>query len=804
MKRKRRAGSKAGIPGLSWLVLAESDDFITRNLIDNTYYWIKTRKVGRGFQKPLVIDNTIILRLLTKYIIETDKPNIKKCSGLLMKHPVTRKFLERYGDDEHVLREFRLHLQRYLSLFHPDCGFEVNVTNRYRSRSGSEEACIVARKDYDEGEEIRYLTGSFAELLPEDELSLDQNDFSVINISSRELPCLMLGPSRFVNHNCSGNARFGAGGKGMKIIAVRKILTGEEITVTYSPNYFGRDNKDCLCVTCERDHKGFFDPDRFEIPDTAPLIDVPTSEDEDDDKADVIVIDDSDNNNTKESTPMSKNGQEDTSDSDTSPELLDPREVLNWGKRLSLLRQVPLTEYQEMGLLHKIPEQAKGDLIGGRVLRSRNKIQAPSSQSNQWSILNLFPRNTCLDSLALDSEGIEKEVLKARAQNRTLHSLFASDIYPNNLMEARELKTTYDCLHCGIYFKVDIQHKVKEYCHRCCRHQRVYRLAWPYTRPIPTKTFSLLLEEKIGRASIGELAEREIIGLSRQRISPERIETCGMKRHAPEGVGALMHDRRWSPQGDVKPLSTEMFLPTRKSILDEFTSDSSEDEYHSAQDFEVASPKSSKKPKHAWSSDGSAMVKELKLIENHEKKVQSLRSKSPLSSRSPRTRSTTTLLPAAEPKDVAYSKTSTKLPVQLPSYSQTKSSQAIKLYMNRKSIVVNEQESPIEIDSESSRSDDSDDNPPTKEEILMCSSKIHLEKQIIQSKTFPTPVVTKSLTITKRKIITRSSCPDSLDQRGGSKCQGVSNRYKTFLAKNQDVVVISDSDSEDEIARILL
>jgi hypothetical protein len=800
MKRKRRSGSKARAPGLSWLVLAESDDFITRNLIDNTYYWIKTRKVGRGFQKPLVIDNTIILRLLTKYIIETDKPNIKKCSGLLMKHPVTRKFLERYVDDEHVLREFRLHLQRYLSLFHPDCGFEVNVTNRYRSRSGSEEACIVARKDYDEGEEIRFLTGSFAELLPEDELSLDQNDFSVINISSRELPCLMLGPSRFVNHNCSGNARFGAGGKGMKIIAVRKILTGEEITVTYSPNYFGKDNKDCLCVTCERDHKGFFDPDRFEIPDTAPLIDVPTSEDEDDSKTDVIVIDDSDNN-TKESTPMSKNGQEDTSDSDTSPELLDPREVLDWGKRLSILRQVPLTEYQEIGLLHKIPEQAKGDLIGGRVLRSRNKIQAPSSQSNQWSILNMFPRNTCLDSLALDSEGIAKEVLKARAQNRTLHSLFASDIYPNSLMEARELKTTYDCLHCGIYFKVDIQHRVKEYCHRCCRHQRVYRLAWPYTRNIPMKTFSLLLEEKIGRASIGELAERKIIGLSRQRISPERIETCDMTRHVPEGVGALMHgSRRWSAQADVKSSSSEMYLPARKSILDEFTSDSSEDEYHSAQDFEIASPKSSKMPKHACSSDGSPIVKELKLNEDDEKQVQSLRSQSPLPLRSPRTRSTTAPLPVAEPKDIAYSKPSAKLPVQLSTPSQTKNSQAIKLYRTRNSIVVNDQECPIEIDSESGRSDDSDDNSPTKEEILMSSSKIQLEKQVRQPRTVPRPVVTKTLTITKKRIITRSSCRDSLDQRTGSKLQ----ETRAFLAKNENVVVISDSDSEDEIARILL
>lgn len=81
----------------------------------------------------------------------------------------------------------------------------------------------------------------------------DQGDFSVTESSRLKTKFRMLGPARFANHGCEANARLESNelSEEVKVIALRKIWTGEEITIFYDWNAFGEENCDCLCETCK-------------------------------------------------------------------------------------------------------------------------------------------------------------------------------------------------------------------------------------------------------------------------------------------------------------------------------------------------------------------------------------------------------------------------------------------------------------------------------------------------------------------------------------------------------------------------
>lgn len=92
-------------------------------------------------------------------------------------------------------------------------------------------------------------------MTPEEEKDLDfqRQDFSIVISSRKKTPSLFLGPARFANHDCHANARLVTkSNDGMEIVAVRDIQEGEEITVTYGADYFGENNCECLCLSCEK------------------------------------------------------------------------------------------------------------------------------------------------------------------------------------------------------------------------------------------------------------------------------------------------------------------------------------------------------------------------------------------------------------------------------------------------------------------------------------------------------------------------------------------------------------------------
>ncbi|KAA8652380.1 hypothetical protein EYZ11_007084 [Aspergillus tanneri] len=230
--------------------LASYDDVATDALVDRAYFWTNTRK-NRTKYIPIrgIVDDNIAHILLHDVIVAKD---VVKAERELLTNSGLKKYMARLPNDREK-EWFRRHLRKYIQMYLPECPFEVMTTNRYTITE--HEAAICARKFIKQGEEIKYLGGTLVPVTREEERDLDlkRKDFSIVMSSRRKTPSFFLGPARFANHDCNANGRLVTrGSEGMLVVATRNIYTGEEITVSYGDDYFGIDNCECLCLTCER------------------------------------------------------------------------------------------------------------------------------------------------------------------------------------------------------------------------------------------------------------------------------------------------------------------------------------------------------------------------------------------------------------------------------------------------------------------------------------------------------------------------------------------------------------------------
>ncbi|KAL4777573.1 histone-lysine N-methyltransferase set9 [Aspergillus nidulans var. acristatus] len=230
--------------------LASYDDVATDALVDCAYFWTKTRK-NRTKYIPVrgLAEDTVAHILLHDVIVAKD---VSAAERKILDLTGMKRYLAKLPND----REkdwFRKHLRKYIQMYLPDCPFEVTTTNRYTITE--HEAAICARKFIPQGQEIKYLSGTLVPMTKEEERDLDlkRKDFSIVMSSRRRTPSFFLGPARFANHDCSANGRLVTrGSEGMQVVATRDIYIGEEITVSYGEDYFGIDNCECLCLSCER------------------------------------------------------------------------------------------------------------------------------------------------------------------------------------------------------------------------------------------------------------------------------------------------------------------------------------------------------------------------------------------------------------------------------------------------------------------------------------------------------------------------------------------------------------------------
>lgn len=84
-------------------------------------------------------------------------------------------------------------------------------------------------------------------------------NWALVESSYQSHSNILLGPAAYINHDCDNNSIIHSLHKDLICIKVIKtIQSGDEITINYGPNYFGGNNRECLCITCEKNSNGSF------------------------------------------------------------------------------------------------------------------------------------------------------------------------------------------------------------------------------------------------------------------------------------------------------------------------------------------------------------------------------------------------------------------------------------------------------------------------------------------------------------------------------------------------------------------
>ncbi|CAO2651676.1 Nn.00g042460.m01.CDS01 [Neocucurbitaria sp. VM-36] len=426
--------------GLTLEKLASYDDVITDALVDKVYYWTTIRKNRGGrFTGSRGLHEEDIADLIRKHVIWEKDP--VEAVQKLLQLPGLRKFMASLKD-ERDQEQFRRHLRRYVNIYMPDCPFEVTTTNRYTITD--HEASITARRDISPREEIKYLTGVQVAMTEEQEktLELARKDFSLVISSRKKTRSLFLGPARFANHDCDANAKLSTKGyDGMQIVAVKPINEGDEITVSYGDDYFGDDNEECLCHTCEdRQQNGW-----------APMKRVEDSEDDDEAEEDNEGTNHMEKDHGSSAvTQLSKKRQrDDSTEEDTS------RDATPSSKRARIEQKTSPIKRRLSNLLHKATLKKAHSTSSLRQEVPVSSIEDPSNNIASADQSSREIRNQQRDGLltmSLDETSSSRETTPqssaAAASPKSSHSTDATSIDEDHPMtDIAKIKVDTEMLH---------------------------------------------------------------------------------------------------------------------------------------------------------------------------------------------------------------------------------------------------------------------------------------------------------------------------------------------------------------------
>lgn len=209
---------------------------------------------GNGNQR-LTLYHYLLTRPLPMIQLRSGSVSLTKGLETLLALPSVDNFTNKWDDDDLPL--FANHAKRYILAFRPDCGIAFHETDRYKNpRAGVTakarknlqavtsrrdpasfiEVGVFATRDFKKGDVIN-LRGGIADLTEEEDdemrLSGGRSDFSVLWSERKNCFCLLLGPARFVNHDCRNNVEFNLVGTNMTFKAVEDIKKDEELFTHY-------------------------------------------------------------------------------------------------------------------------------------------------------------------------------------------------------------------------------------------------------------------------------------------------------------------------------------------------------------------------------------------------------------------------------------------------------------------------------------------------------------------------------------------------------------------------------------------
>ncbi|KAH9942247.1 uncharacterized protein BXZ73DRAFT_97665 [Epithele typhae] len=262
--------------------LSHDDDFLSHLLVE---------KLGTG-GFPLVVHkmdpskrlpktNPEDLMQIIRRLVAFKGPSqtaIRQAVDDLLTLNAVRYYIQPYTQKQ--TNAFATHASRYFELYLPSGSIEIAHTSRYSHRTGKSELCILATRPLVPGQVISELKGSMADLTDEEDKELKgtdigraegvgiRRDFSVIHSKQLKKNHLFLGPARFVNHDCDHNVELFREGRYITFRVIKPIGVGEEVTAHYGDGYFGRNNRHCLCHTCELNKRGGYAAHSDELSDS--------------------------------------------------------------------------------------------------------------------------------------------------------------------------------------------------------------------------------------------------------------------------------------------------------------------------------------------------------------------------------------------------------------------------------------------------------------------------------------------------------------------------------------------------------